>query len=374
MHRSAWSRIEPVDLVVAVALTFALQVEIWFPGALGAQRVTDDRLLLSLTSLAISLPLAVRRTLPWTVAFISLGAEVAQEVLTTPSEGRANLMAMLLVCYSLGRYARRPLGYAGVALIVAVSFGVGQDLADNMFVLIVLGAAWTAGLLVALRTDDLGVLELRRLRATREGAEEERLRIARELHDVVAHRVSMMVVQSQLADAVLEQDPARARQAIGAVEVTGREALTELRSVLGLMHHGAAASLAPGDTELSRLGEVIDDARAGGLPVTFETTGTERAVPPAVALAAFRIVQESLTNVVRHAASAATRVGLTYRPTAIEVTVENDGVVLTGIRPGHGLAGMSERAAFLGGTLEATPVPAGGLRVHAVLPIPGADS
>ena len=183
---------------------------------------------------------------------------------------------MLLVCYSLGRYARRPRGYAGILLIAAVAFGVGQDLADNTFVLLVLGAAWSAGLVVAVRTDDLGALELRRLAATRAGAEEERLRIARELHDVVAHRVSMMVVQSELADAMLERDPGRAREAIVAVESTGREALAELRSVLGLMHDVDRASLAPVDTELSRLGEVIDEARAGGLPVTLETTGTAR--------------------------------------------------------------------------------------------------
>ena len=173
-------------------------------------------------------------------------------------------------------------------------------------------------MVVARRTDDLGALELRRLAATREGAEEERLRIARELHDVVAHRVSMMVVQSQLADALLDDDPARARQAIGAVETAGREALVELRSVLGLMHDHDPTSLAPEDTELSRLDKVVDEARAGGLPVTFETDGTPRPVPPAVALAAFRIVQESLTNVVRHAASAPTRVQLSYRPGEVE--------------------------------------------------------
>jgi signal transduction histidine kinase len=372
MRTTTWSRLEPVDLVVAAALTLALQAEIWIPGVLGAESVTEDRLLLSLTSLAVSIPLVVRRTHPWPMAIIALGAEVVQQLLTTPPEGLANLVTMLLVCYSLGRYARRPRGYAGILLIAAVAFGVGQDLADNTFVLLVLGAAWSAGLVVAVRTDDLGALELRRLAATRAGAEEERLRIARELHDVVAHRVSMMVVQSELADAMLERDPGRAREAIVAVESTGREALAELRSVLGLMHDVDRASLAPVDTELSRLGEVIDEARAGGLPVTLETTGTARAVPPAVALAAFRIVQESLTNVVRHAASAATTVRLRYRPGDVEVTVENEGPVLAAVRPGHGLAGMGERATFLGGTLTTEPLRSGGFRVCATLPTPQA--
>ena len=240
--------------------------------------------------------------------------------------------------------------------------------------MLVLGCAWGAGVLVALRTDDLDSLELRRLEANRAGAAEERQRIARELHDVVAHRVSMMVVQSQLADAVLEEDPARARQAIVAVEAAGRDALVELRSVLGLMHHDDPATLAPGDTELSRLDTVVEEARAGGLPVTFETTGAVRPVPPAVALAAFRIVQESLTNVVRHASSAPTHVRLDYRPGAVEISVQDEGVVHTELRPGHGISGMTERAAFLGGTLSTAAVPTGGLRVSAVLPTPGSES
>lgn len=364
---------EPVDVVVAAALTLALQAEIWFAGALGAQTVHEDRLLLSMTSLAITVPLIVRRSRPWTVAIVGLGAEVAQQLLTTPPEGLGNLLAMLLICYSLGRYAARPRGYAGILLIAVVSFGVGEDLADNTFVLLVLGAAWGAGLLVGRRTDDLGALELRRLEATRAGAEEERQRIARELHDVVAHRVSMMVVQSQLADTLLQRDPGRAHEAIVAVESAGREALVELRSVLGLMHHEDRASLAPGNTDLSRLRQLVDEATQGGLPVTFETEGVQRPVPPAVSLAAFRIVQESLTNVVRHAGSAPTRVRLSYRPGAIGLEVDNDGVVLTELRPGHGLAGMAERAAFLGGTLTTEPAPTGGLRVCAELPTPGAD-
>ena len=366
MRTSVWSRIEPVDLVVAAAMTLALQAEIWFPGALGAESVTEDRLLLSVTSLAISLPLVFRRTLPWTVAVIALGAEVAQEVLSTPPEGLGQPAGHARRLLLVGSVCEAPAGYAGIALIVAASFGMGQDLADNTFVLLLLGSSWAVGVVVARRTDDLGALELRRLAATREGAEEERLRIARELHDVVAHRVSMMVVQSQLADTLLDDDPARARRAIGAVETAGREALVELRSVLGLMHDDGPTSLAPEDTELSRLDKVVDEARAGGLPVTFGTDGTPRPVPPAVALAAFRIVQESLTNVVRHAASAPTRVRLELPPRRGGDHRGGRRSSPDRARPGHGLAGMRERAAFLGGTLVTEPSPDGGLRVCAV--------
>ena len=370
MRTSRWSRTDPTDVVLALALTLALQAEIWAPGLLGAETALTHRPLLSVLSVAISVPLVVRRVHPWPVAVVALGAEVAQSQLATAPDGLANLLAMLVVAYSLGRHARRPRGYTGIGLVAAAAFGIGEDLADNLFVLVVLGAAWAAGVLIGHRTDDLDALELRRLEATRAGAEEERRRIARELHDVVAHRVSMMVVQSQLADTLLENDPAGARTAINAVEEAGRDALTELRSVLGLLHHEGAAARSPGDTDLARLGTLVDDARAGGLPGSLRVSGDPRPVPPAVALAAFRIVQESMTNVVKHAGPVPTAVELRYAPGSVEVLVEDRGGPVEDHQPGHGLAGMAERAAFVGGTLVAEPVPGGGFRVHAVLPTP----
>jgi signal transduction histidine kinase len=367
-------RADPIDVVVALALTLAVQGEIWAPGMFGADTGLEDRPLLSVLSLAICLPLAVRRTWPWAVAVIALGAEVAMGRLATPPEGLANLLAMLVATYSLGRFARRPGRYAGIALVAAAAFGVGEDLADNVFVLVVLGGAWAAGVLVARRTDDLASLELRRLEASRAGAEEERLRIARELHDVVTHRVSMMVVQSQVVDTLLEKDPVGARTAIHAVEQAGRDALTELRSALGLLHQDGDPSRAPGDTDLARLDELADMVGSGGLPVSYNVTGTPRQVPPAVAMAAFRIVQESLTNVVKHAGKVPTRVELSYAPTAVGLTIEDDGAPVAIPAPGHGLAGMAERASFLGGTLSVGPRAGGGFRVAAVLPTPAVES
>ena len=371
--RAPWARFEPVDLVVALALTLATQAEIWAPDLLGADTGLTERPLLSVTSLAITLPLVLRRTMPWLVAVVALGFEVLQSLLATPADGLANLLAMLVTVYSLGRYARRPTGYAGGVLVATAALGLGEDGADKAFVLLVLGAAWAAGVLVGRRTDDLGALELRRLAATREGAEEERLRIARELHDVVAHRVSLIVVQSQLADTLLDRDPEGARAAIRAVEDAGRDALTELRSVLGLLHdEGGEAARSPGDAELARLAGIVDAARASGLPASYDVSGEARPVPPAVALAAFRIVQESLTNVVRHAGGAPTRVRLAYETGRIAVTVEDEGPRVSSHEPGHGLAGMAERASFVGGTLQAGPREGSGFRVAATLPTPEA--
>jgi signal transduction histidine kinase len=211
-------------------------------------------------------------------------------------------------------------------------------------------------------------IERRRLEAARLGAEEERLRIAGELHDVVAHRVSMIVVQSQAADALLETDPVAARRAVRSVEDAARRALTELRQVVDVLTHDEQAATV--GTDLGGIRELVEEAAAAGLPVTFDREGRERPVPPVVALAAYRIVQEALTNVVRHAGGAPARVRLCVGEHEVEVTVEDDGPGPATSTPGHGLSGMAERAAFIGGRLTAGAGQPRGFRVHAVLPIP----
>lgn len=364
--------VSSLDVVVALALTLALQGEIWAPQLFGADEELVQRPALAVLGLAITLPLAFRRRAPWLVSMTAFAAEIAMEQLATPPDGLGNLLAMLVVAYSLGRHAAPPWRRAGIAVVTVTAFSVGEDLADHTFVLVVLGAAWVAGVIAAFRSEQIDDLEVRRLEAAQEGAQDERLRIARELHDVVAHRVSMIVVQSQLADTLLDTDPGRARGAVRAVEDAGRQALTELRSVLDLLHADDPAARAPGDTDLGRLADLVTDVRGSGLPVTFCVEGAPRPVPPAVALAAFRIVQESLTNVVRHADSASTSVVLAYGDGAVTVDVQDSGTSVPSNEPtGHGLAGMQERAAFVGGRLEAGPSSTGGFRVHAVLPVPG---
>ncbi len=362
--------VDVIDVVLAVGLTIAMQAETWAPGWLGVDSHLTQRPLLGLTGLVITASLVWRRRTPWVVAILAFGALVFQSFLATPPDGIAGLAALLLVSYSLGRWTRPPVAYAGSALISVTALTTGDDAADAVFALLVLGAAWVAGLVFRRRADDLDALALARLAAQREGAEEERLRIARELHDVVAHRVSMMVVQSQLADTVLDNDPAAARRAVQAVEAAGRDALEELRSVLGLLHDEHPGDRQPEGTDLTRLSSLVEAARSGGVPATLVVTGTERRVSPMVALATFRIVQESLTNVVKHAAGAASRVELSYRPAHVLVQVSNDGARVRTPLPGHGLAGMAERAAFVGGTFDAHPREDGGFTVRAVLPTP----
>jgi signal transduction histidine kinase len=202
------------------------------------------------------------------------------------------------------------------------------------------------------------------------------MRIARELHDVVAHHMSVIAVQAGLARYVLHADPGTAEAAIGTVLDTSAEALDEMRRMLSLLRVGtgerrpAGYDPAPG---LSDLPELFERVRAAGVPVRVAVTGEPRSLPPGLQLCAYRIVQESLTNVLKHAAQATATVTLEHRPGWFTATVRDDGArePTTGERAGHGLIGMRERAMLYGGTLDAAPLAGGGFEVRLVLPLRG---
>jgi signal transduction histidine kinase len=209
---------------------------------------------------------------------------------------------------------------------------------------------------------------------------DERLRIARELHDVVAHNISMINLQAGVALHLIDEQPEQARTALSAIKDASKEALVELRSVLGVLRQvdeaeGAPRNPAPG---LARLGDLVSQANAAGLDVAVTTEGDARPLPTGLDLAAFRIVQEALTNVSRHAGPGATaEVRLVYGPDHLDVEVLDDGrgVAVPGsaLGSGNGLTGMRERAESVGGTFEAGPRPGFGWRVHARLPLPASE-
>ncbi len=214
--------------------------------------------------------------------------------------------------------------------------------------------------------------EIERNRAEREAAAVlgERTRIARELHDVVAHDVSVMLVQAAAAKRTVPADPERARAAIAAVEETGREALGELRRLLGVLRRGdEELALAP-QPSLERIGSLVARMRATGLPVELEVAGEPVHLPPGVDAAAFRIVQEALVNVVRHAAATRALVRVDYEPEAVELVVSDDGVGGDGpIHDGRGLVNLRERVALYGGELRADRRRPRGFELRARLPI-----
>ena len=260
-------------------------------------------------------------------------------------------------------------------------------LAEFLINLLALALAWTIGVTIRTRRAYVASLEARNALLEREREDNARLavalergRMARELHDVVAHSVSVVVVQATAAERIAETDPGAARAAMQNVASIGRDALAEMRRVLDVLRDEDAVaegrSPQPGIDELTSLARQMEDA---GLPVELSVQGTERALPVAAALSAYRIVQEALTNTLRHAGPARARVILRYLPDALEVRITDNGA---GAQPGetsiegggHGLIGMRERVALFGGELEAGPRPEGGYAVRALIPTTGPAS
>ena len=323
--------------------------------------------------LAATLPLAWRRRHPvaviaWTLAVVlvptTLGVELTDSVLPLP--------LMVVIAYTGGREADsgRAAAVAGVAIIatiVAAGLAAGavaenSTAGDVVALLVIVGGAVLAGHLMRVRHGEN--VRLQRLtaelaaerdaRATAAVAEE-RARVARELHDIVAHSVSLIAVQAAAADELLGRDEARARASLRAVQDTARGALTEMRRLLSILRADDDPGLAP-PPGLSAVGELIEQVRAGGLPVALHEQGPRAALPAGLDLSAYRIVQEALTNVLKHAAGAPTDVLVQYGDTELLLEVASDNGTTAGARGdgnGHGLAGMRERARIYGGTLEA---------------------
>ena len=207
-------------------------------------------------------------------------------------------------------------------------------------------------------------------RKARRKADEERLRIARELHDVLAHNISLINVQSGVALHLIDEQPEQARTALEAINKASADALHEVRSALNVLRGSKEEPPRAPTAGLARLDELVSRAAAAGVGVSLEVQGDRRPLPASVDLAAFRIVQESLTNIVRHAAAGSAKVQLTYGNGDLRLQIDDDGRG-PGAQAGggSGIAGMRERATALGGELEAGPQPTGGFRVRARLPL-----
>ncbi len=264
------------------------------------------------------------------------------------------------------------LGLAGLVAITALNFRTASD-EEATFVMVFPFVAWVLGEASRRAVAD----------ASRRAVAEERARIARELHDVIAHSVSVIVIQAAAADDVFDEHPDQAREALRSIEGAGREALAELRRLLAAVRpddgdgDGDPLRPLPG---LDRLDELAGSMRAAGLDVTVDRAGLDAApLPAGVDLSAYRIVQEALTNTLRHAAASRADVSVRSADGLLELDIRDDGrgpgagtsagVGGAGSGAGRGIAGMRERAAMLGGTLDAGPLPGGGFRVHARLPL-----
>ena len=347
-----------------------------------------------LLALASTLPAAVRRLWPLPVLGVVLAASVTAMAIGTGKDPSV-VVAFVLYLVAL-RYPRRiavaalatalALTAAGVvaggaALIHAPDSGTASRLAASAAVI---AAGWIIGAAVRQqRAYTAGLAEQAERQAQAQLAEarravtEERLRIARELHDVVAHSLSLIAVQAGVGNYVASTRPDEAARALGSIEATSRGALGEMRRLLDLLRDGdpAGPDLAPAH-RLADLGQLITGTADAGVTVQLEVHGNQRDLPPGADLAAYRIVQEALTNVVKHAHTTACRVVVTYQPDAVSVEITDDGrgapAGAAPAYPGHGIAGMAERAGLYGGELQAGPLPGGGFRVAARLPLDSA--
>ncbi|MFF5503158.1 sensor histidine kinase [Streptomyces roseolus] len=391
----AGKRVDPLAIDVALACVLAALTVIYGLQGYEARYRAEGRppfgLLAVVLSLAVNLPLVIRRYAPWGAFAVSHGAFIAYTA--AGFQPSANLWAPLFLCYTVIR--NKPARHAawaaaatgatwlasGLAAPLSVELAVGQ----SIIAVGVIGSWATSNRRLARRNVQLAELtaQLRReqeLRA-RHAIVEERLRIARELHDVVAHHLSALAVQAGLADFVFASDPEAARKAVVTIGASSREALEEMRGLLGVLRAGPEAGApdqlyrpSPG---LESLGGLVERARAAGLDVTLTVTGPRRVLSPGVNLCAYRIVQESLTNAVKHAGwGARVSVELTFEADRLTGGISDRGGSAPTALPsnGLGLAGMRERVGLYGGTLRAGPGPGGGFEVVFTLPLAPLDT
>ena len=339
---------------------------------------SGDRTTASLLAMFGTLPLALLRTRwAWLGALtITLASTIA---LADPAPLTvAGAIAQLIVAYQVAVQYRR-----AVSLLVAAPFALnavaplnGQDSAlSGLLILVIVVAALILGDSQRQRSQAVAERdETRRAMVDTlrdRAAAQERNRIARELHDVVAHHLSMIAIQAETARLATPGMPADGQEQLAAIGGTARDALTEMRRLLGVLRVDVdeAAALAP-QPGLDRIDELVEAARAAGTPVRLTLSGTPVPLPVGVDLSAYRIVQEALTNARQHAPGAAVEVEVAYTDDMLRLRIRDDGPGSTQANPsGHGLHGMRERAALAGGTLTAGPAEAGGFLVEATLPV-----
>ena len=371
------------DRLAVLLLCGSAQYEIW------VHPLFDDgwpgpRLPLAALAALCTVPLLWRRRAPLAVLAVVFAA-VAVEIDVESSDQPPVQLAIIvfLAVYSVAANGDLRRALAGAALAAAAllvvdyanpwrgpheAFGSGW---------LLFGGVWILGRWIGARRQLTSELHERALLLEREGEEreraavaEERSRIARELHDVVAHSVSVMVVQAQAALRLLEGDEAPAREALVSIEDTGRQALVEMRRLLGVLRrHDRELVLAP-QPRIDELDGLLAQVREAGLPVELRIEGTVATLPVGIDLSAYRIVQEALTNTLKHAGPAHAEVVVRYGPDELELEIADDGAGTgAGDGAGQGLVGMRERVAVYGGVLESGRQRGGGYRVRARLPL-----
>lgn len=368
--RRLLSRYGDALLAVVLAAVFTVEVVAWDAAALPVA---------ALFAAASALALAWRRSAP-VLAFLVAIAGMTGVMRTAPgidNDSLGIIVVIFVALYSLGRWTRGTavwlaclcvLGFI-VSFVIGDAQGTGEPIGPGEigFATLFVGTPWAAGVAIRLRRERERTL----VEESEQAVAAERARIARELHDVVSHAISVTVLQARGGRAMVGRDEEAVRRALDAIEQTNTAALSDMRRLLAVLRdtdtdEGRAAP----QPSLANLGRLLDQARSAGPTIELEVEGEAGPVPPGVDLSAYRIIQEALTNVLKHAGpTAKASVLVAYSDEDLRVTVTDDGIGRTPGNPsGHGLAGIRERVAVVGGTVEAGPGPDGGFVVSARLP------
>jgi signal transduction histidine kinase len=337
-------------------------------------------------ALGTTVPLLWRRRSPLLVLVICLASIAIPDTTHGIANGAsAPFAGVLLAAYASGAYTTRRDGRiaAGIigAMVLVMAVSVGEDVVgDAIFIGGILYAVWGTATVVRSRQELAGALAARTVELEHEREEnaklavaEERTRIARELHDVVAHNISIMVIQAGAERHALGDERPDTREVLETIENTGRGALAEMRRLLGMLRRSDdELALAP-QPSLGHLGELVEQVREAGMPVELRIEGEPRAIAPGIDLSAYRIVQEALTNALKHAGPARARVTVTYGDDELDIEIADDGTGGAATVPagGHGIVGMRERVALVGGDLATGRRRGGGYAVRAKLPLDG---
>ena len=334
--------------------------------------------------------LVARRRYPVGVLAVTLASALTSSALTagTAGGGGAGWLALIVAFFTAVQARRRAAAIASLVIGYGISVWppwlIGQrghaSVEFALWLAVSLILLLAAAEVIRSRSQRLAALERSRQEELLRRAGEERVAMARDLHDVVAHSISVINVQANTALHLMDRQPDRARSALTTINEVSKQALVELRSVLGVLREADQSAPRAPAPSLARLVDLVDTAAAAGLAVRVEESGQPAPLPADVDLAAYRIVQEALTNTARHSGGANATVRIAYSQAALVVEVDDDGALRSTGRSlprlngsGRGIAGMTERAAALGGTLRAGPRPGGGFRVAAVLPWLGGE-
>ena len=369
-----------VDTIIAIVLA-ALSLLAY---AGGAPDVGPPGAVTAVLLLLESLPLALRRRFPLPVVLIVLGATVTHVAIVAPGGEFRSGLGVLVAMYTAGEMLGLRTSLAiliGVGVVLAAQIVSRGEMPEALQGLIqtelAFAVAWMLGragrirgLYTASLEERAHLLEREREERARRAVLEERERIARELHDAVTHHVSVIVIQAGGAQRALSGRPDDVREALEAIQRTGRQALTDMRRMLGILGEASTQEPMPG---LDRLGDLIEQIRSAGLAVELAILGERRPLDPGLELSAYRIIQEGLTNSLKHSAGGRARVTVRYEPHGLELSIEDErgnseAASLEPAHDGRGLVGMRERVAMFRGTLAAAPT-AAGFRVVASLPI-----